>query len=365
MSKNKQLENIIKKYKNKTPFYLCDRNIIREQINKLQSAFSSYDNFELLYAVKANYSDAVLKEIFKLKIGAAVSSPEELKKVQKYGIKPISYVAPYTPKTIIQLAKNNKIELNYNNYSELQNNQINNSGIRINPEVGWSFIKDFRAGAKDSQFGISYKYVTDFDLSMVTRLHMHTSSDSYKINIFILGLKRLLAIASKLPKVNTINIGGGIAVPLEITEKDFNIKKYALEIIKVVKKFNKQYNRNVKIQIEPGSYIVRPSTYYISKVKAIEKKNNNITYYYLDGTKHHLKGLVNIQKLNFITKSNKKTNAKIFGCTCQRSDIIYNNSKIPNLKIDDLVVIPMTGAYCLVQSDNFHLLQKPNKYYFN
>lgn len=338
--------------------------MIREQIDKIKSAFSAYKNFELFYAVKANYSDIVLREVKKANIGVAVSSWGELEKIQKYFFGAISFTAPYVPKNVLQSVKRGGIELNYNNYSELQNNPVSNCGIRINPEIGWSYLKDYLAGALGSQFGISHRDAVSLDLSMVTRLHMHTSSDSYRIDVFISGLKRLLKVAALFPNINTINIGGGIAVPIGATEGDFDIDLYATRVIDLFNKFYKRYNRNLKIQMEPGNYIVRPSTFYVCRIMAVDKKNNDL-YYFTDGTKHHLKGLSKIQKINFLTKANKKTSAKILGCTCQRSDVIYDGVGVPELSIGDLVIVPMTGAYCLVQGDDFHLLKRPGEYCFN
>ncbi|EFK96101.1 Diaminopimelate decarboxylase [sediment metagenome] len=364
MSNQKQLNDAIQKHKNKTPFYLCDKGIISEQIKKIQVAFSTYKNFELLYAIKANYSDIVLEEIKKTNIGVAVSSLNELKKVLQYNFKTISYTAPYISKEVLSLAIKNKVEINYNNFSDFQDSKIKNAGVRLNPEIGWSYFKDFSAGVIGSQFGISWKEALNLDLSQVTRLHMHTSSDSYNISFFIQGLKRLLKIAVKYPNISTINIGGGIATPIGRDEKEFDIKLYATEIIELIELFNKKHQRNLRIQIEPGNYIVRPSIYYVCKIQAMDKKNNSLCYY-TDGTKHHLRGIFNIQKINFITKSKEKSKAKIFGCTCQRADVIYDDLEIPKLVVGDLAVIPMTGAYCLVQSDNFHLLDKPYEFSFN
>jgi len=359
----KELSKIILNHKKHTPFYIYDQDVISKQIKKIRSAFSDYQNFELLYAIKANYSDIVLEEIKKAKIGIAVSSLGELKKVRKNKIKIISYTAPFIPKEVVQMARKNKVEINFNNYSELVDSHLDNVGARINPEVGWSYFKDYQAGSRSSQFGIPYKEALKMNLSQVSRLHMHTSSDSYQIDVFIEGLKRLLLVAEKFPRITTINLGGGMAVPIGKNGKEFDVRLYARKIIALIREFNKRNGRNLKIQIEPGNYIVRPAGYYISKVMAVEKKNGKI-FYFIDGTKHHLKGLANVEKIDFVTRASKETKASIIGCTCQRSDVFIDYAKIPILNIGDLVIVSMAGAYCLVQSDNFHLLDKPKEFGF-
>ncbi len=348
--------NQIKKRKLETPFFIYDADIIKKQINKIRNAFKNYQNFQLYYPVKANNSDVVLEEIRKKELDVAVSSLEELKLVLGYGFENISYAAPFVPKEVIQLVATNNIEINYNDFDS------NNVGLRLNPEIGWSYFKDYAASARHSQFGVPVEEI-DFDLKKITRLHMHTSSDSYRIDIFLKALKKILKVANFCPNIETINIGGGIATPIQKDDKEFDIVNFGKSVIKIVEKFNKQNNKIIKIQFEPGNYIVRPAGYYVCSVMAKAKKYGRY-YYYTNGTKHHLRGLNNIEKYQFFRKNKIKNLSVIVGASCQRSDMLIKDARIPELKIGDLVLIPMAGAYCAVQADNFHLIPKPREYKF-
>ncbi len=339
-----------------TPAFIYDMLIIEEQINAIINAFKKYKNFELFYSIKANYHTEILKLVKKLNLGASVSSEEELQRAKKIGFKKISYTAPYTPHNI---STNKFIEINFNNFSEITTEQ--NVGLRVNPLIGWSYLQNTCTANIESQFGIPINKVKKMNLSNIIRLHMHTSSDSYKIDIFTTALKRVLEVIKLNPQIKTINIGGGIAVPIGKNEKEFNISLFAQEIIAELKKFNLLYNRDLKLQFEPGNYIVRPSGQYICKIIAKEEKFNKI-YYFTDGTKHHLKGINTITKIiTRDTPANKKS-GYIVGKTCQRGDIIFKGI-LPELNVGDIITIPNTGAYCFVQADNFHLIPKPKNYF--
>jgi diaminopimelate decarboxylase len=346
----------------KTPCFVYDKNIVHSQIDKILNAFNKYKNFQLFFSIKANNSEIILKEIKKRHLGISVSSIEELEKAKKQNIKKISYTSPLITKRIVNILRKNNSEINFNNITDFDKFGINGDGLRINPEIGWSYLKDYQASSKRSQFGIPINEIDSPNLYKIERLHFHSSSDSYKIDIFIEGLKRILNVAHKFPNLSTINIGGGIAVPILKNDKEFNIKKYAKKVVQTIKEFNKKNKKNIIIQFEPGNYIIRPAGYYVCRLLSKEKKSNLI-YYFSDGTRHHFKGISRVERFFFDKKNNlPKKMGIIVGKTCQRSDVLIEKQEIPILDIGNFLVIPETGAYCIVQSDNFHLFKKPKEY---
>lgn len=355
-----EIVNFIKTGERETPYFLYDLQSVRSQIESIKKAFSSYENFQLFYAVKANSSELILKEIKKQDIGIAASSLQELRLAKKLKFRKISYTAPFVVENEIP----SEVELNFNNLSELKNSGRKNIGLRINPEIGWSFVKAYCAGEKGSQLGIPYDEAMQADLSKISRLHMHTSSDCYDVNIFISALERILKIAEKFSNINTINIGGGIAVPILKNDELFDINSFAEKIIEKLNRFNIKNKRKLLLQMEPGNYIVRQAGYYICKVFSADKKGET-QFFFANGTMHHLRGLSMIEKIDFISNAKKTGSGALCGCTCQRSDIIYQSQKMPSLRTGDLAVVSATGAYCMTQADNFHLLEKPKEYFLN
>ncbi len=331
-----------------------DLNVVERQARKILEAFKIYDNFDLFYSMKANNSDEIVKVLCRKGLGASVSSEAELSKAIDLGFDSISYTAPYIPRSVL---KNRNVEVNFNNYSEKKD--YKKAGLRINVLIGWSYLPGTAASGEDSQFGVPIHELNSLDLSDVSRLHMHTSSDSYKIDLFLSALRNLLKIMKENPQIKTINIGGGVAVPIAQEDNEFDIKKFAKKIVGEINKFNSKFDRNVRLQFEPGNYLVRPSGKYICKIMAKEKKFGQI-YYFTNGTKHHIKGINRIVRISLMNEHDNKELEKsvVVGRTCQRSDILFEGS-LPELDIGDLISIPNVGAYCSVQSDSFHLLQKP------
>lgn len=353
----------------KTPFFLYDLNKIREKIKKIKKAFEFYDNFELFYAVKANNNYKILKEFINENVGLHVSSKEELELAILLKSKKISFTAPIITKEIIDLSKNFDFEINLNNQNDLiffdNNNLLNlKLGFRINPLFGWSYNNGTMAGGINSQFGIPLKEIKSDYLKKIVRLHCHTSSDCFKQNIFIKQLNVLLEIIKSNKNINTINIGGGIGVPITKDEEEFYIDNFANKIIAILNRFNKENKTHIKLQMELGNFLVRESGKYVCEIIQIEEKFKK-NFIYTNGTKHHLRG-INPDEVIF-SSDNKNENFKksiIVGCTCQRNDIILDDFFIfNNVKIGDEITILNVGAYCFSQANKFHLIGKPKEYF--
>lgn len=348
-----------------TPFFLYNIQTLRRQINIVKNCFASYKNFELYFAMKANNNKVILREIIKNGLGLHVSTIQELKLAQSLKCKKISYTAPIIKEEIIQLQKIDNFEINLNNKSDfnLLPSDIKNIGIRINPLIGWSETKKTKAGGKFSQFGIPIDELDTKILQKITGLHCHTSSDSFKQSIYINQLKKLLKLAKKNKRITSINIGGGIGVPIWKNEKIFNMPEFSEKIIKTLNDFNKNNSTPIKLKLEIGNYLVRESGLYICKVIQTEKKFGR-KFIFTNGTTHHLRGICP-DSANYITGSKKTESSTIIGCTCQRDDILFKSENIPFLKKNDLILISNTGAYCSSQADNFHLIPKPKEYFNN
>lgn len=349
-----------------TPFFSYDLNKVREKIEKIKKAFSSYKNFELFYAVKANNNHKILKEFINNDVGLHVSSKEELDLAILLKSKKISFTSPIITKEIVDISKKINFEINLNNKNDLNYFDSNfykyRLGFRINPLFGWSYGKETKAGGVNSQFGIPLNEITFDYFKKIVRLHCHTSSDCFKQNVFIKQLKILLEIVKFNKNINTINIGGGIAVPITEEETDFCIEDFASKIIAILNKFNKENKTLIKLQIELGNFLVRESGVYTCEIIQIEKKFEK-TFIYTNGTKHHLRGIMP-DRVIFPLRNNNNVKSIIVGCTCQRGDIILDDFFISNeLKIGDKIKILNTGAYYYSQSDNFHLINKPKEYF--
>ena len=150
------ISNITKKYK--TPIYCYSLDKIKENINNLKSSFKKANPL-ICYAVKANSSLGILKEIKKNDLGADVVSGGELMKVLKAGINPKKIVFSGVGKISeeIEYAINRNILLiNAESKNEiLEIEKISNKkkrivdvGIRLNPNTDAKTLNQISTGKR-------------------------------------------------------------------------------------------------------------------------------------------------------------------------------------------------------------------------
>jgi diaminopimelate decarboxylase len=49
----------------------------------------------------------------------------------------------------------------------------------------------------------------------------------------------------------------------------------------------------------------------------------------------------------------------IAGKYCESGDVLIDDALLPELEVDDLLAVPMTGAYCLAMASNYNLAPRP------
>ena len=158
-------------------------------------------------------------------------------------------------------------------------------------------------------------------------------------------------------KFEYVDLGGGMGISYEDTNKKLNYEKYNLAIKKFLK------NNKSKIIFEPGRSIVGNIGSLISKVIYI-KENEKKDFVILDAAMNDLMrpalyGAIHrtipVLKTNQISK-------KIYdfvGPICESTDKFATLKKFQKLKEKDLIVMCDVGAYGMSLSSNYNVRPKP------
>jgi ornithine decarboxylase len=48
------------------------------------------------------------------------------------------------------------------------------------------------------------------------------------------------------------------------------------------------------------------------------------------------------------------------GPTCDSFDVMYDGLMIPDHQVGDMIIFPLTGAYCAVSGSDFNSLKRPD-----
>ncbi len=249
-------------------------------------------------------------------------------------------------------------------------------GVRVNLDIK----VDAHFDKKYNHFGFDEEELSKIGkIRNLSMLHYHISTQNEKIEGFIKPLKRAVVLYSKLrqhnPNLDTINFGGGMAVPYEKRKKMFSVKNLVHKIIKTVKRESDKLGiKHPNLVCEWGSYFTAPSQITIFKIlceKTIFKKADT-KWYFIDGSFiTHLTDTWSPvrHKWHFTTANNLNSRRlqKVWlaGSTCDSDDRYTasgNYVLLPKLSEDapELYLVAFdTGSYQDTFENNHCLLSRP------
>ena len=372
-------EKIAKKYG--TPSYCYSYSKLKNNILNFKQNFQNLDPL-ICFAVKSNPNLYLLKEIKKFGLGADVVSIGELMRAIKAGINPKKIVFSGVGKTEeeIKYAINKKILLiNTESESEVKNiEKISKTirkkidiGIRLNPNTDAKTLSQISTGKKENKFGVDekkflhlVKYVKSSNNLNLRCLSVHIGSQILSHKPYEKMLKVLDRVIKKSNfQFDFIDLGGGMGIDYDGTNKRLNLKKYSIAI----RKFTKKHKS--KIIFEPGRSIIGNTGIMLAKVTYI-KENSSKDFIILDAAMNDLMrpALYNAKhRILPLNKKNQKSKKRyeFVGPICESTDKFLDVNKFQKLNEKDFIAICDTGAYGMSLSSNYNMRPKAPEIFIN
>ena len=364
-----------KKYS--TPLYCYSFKKIKENIINFKRNFKEIKPL-ICFSVKANPNRMLLKEIGKLGLGADVVSVGELIRAIKSGIKSNKIVFSGVGKKTneIKFAIEKKILLiNAESKSEIleieriakSKKKVVNVGIRLNPNTDAKTLSQISTGKKENKFGVSeknflnlVKYIKNSNFLNLKCLSVHIGSQIINQKPYEKML-RVIERVIKKTKFNFeyIDLGGGMGIDYEKSNRVLNLKEYSSNIQKFLKK------NKCKIIFEPGRTIVANAGYLLSKVIYI-KEGDKKDFIIIDAAMNDLMrpALYNAKHLIVPVEKKRTKSNKLYefvGPICESTDKFSTVKQFQKLNEKDLIVICDVGAYGMSLSSNYNLRPKPTE----
>ncbi len=367
------IENIAKQYK--TPTYCYSYKQLKKNIENFKKNFKSFSPL-ICFSVKSNTNINLIKEIGKLGLGADVVSMGELMIAIKAGIRPKKIVFSGVGKTSNEISyavDKNILLINAESVSEIKEiEKIAKSkkkkvhvGIRLNPNTDAKTLKQISTGKKENKFGVNektfcelVKYCKGSKNIILKCLSVHIGSQILDHRPYEKMLRILGKILNKVNhKFEFIDLGGGMGISYNNSDKKLNYKRYNIAIKKFLK------NNKSKIIFEPGRSIIGDTGTLVSKVIYIKKsgrKNfviinaamNDFMRPALYGASHKM--LPSVKK-----NTNSKKTYEVVGPICESTDKFTTLKSFQELEENDFIVICDVGAYGMSLSSNYNLRPKP------
>jgi len=266
-----------------TPLYVYDPQRLAANVDRLQAALGRAGvRHRVHYALKANRHPAYLSRLGALgSVGIDACSPQEVSLALGAGWKPeeISYTGTNLSDRDLDVILAQPVILNLDSLSAIR--RVGRRapgraiGLRINPQVGTGYSAQLTyAGEKPTKFGIyPDRFAEALDLARqygleVRGLHFHIGSGWLRsgLETFLEALRRGADLARRVPGIEYFNVGGGLGIPLQQSDRGVDLDAYAQGIARHLGPLR------VTVFVEPGDFLVKDAAILLVEVVTVEDK---------------------------------------------------------------------------------------------
>ena len=364
-----------------TPTYVYDAATIEARIAEL-SAFDV-----VRYAQKANSNLAVLDLV--RRAGAlvdAVSAGEIHRAIAAgYAVSgapaPIVYTADVFDRESLDVISEYGIPVNCGSTDMLAQYGERTPGgevtLRVNPGFGHGHSKKTNTGGEHSKHGIwheelprALELAAQHELR-VSGLHLHIGSgaDLEHLALVAGAAEKLAAVVGS--SLRTLSAGGGLPVPYRAGDVRPNIGAYFQIWDAARKRLGAKLGHALRLELEPGRYIVAESGFLIAEVRAV-KQIASRTFVLLDAGFNALARPVMYGAYHPMSLApsddapRPEREVVVGGPLCESGDIftqdeggVVRTQRLPEARVGDFVVIECAGAYGFAMSSNYNSKPRP------
>jgi diaminopimelate decarboxylase len=368
-----------------SPVYVYDKSTILTRCQSLLSAVT-YPKKKILYAMKANSNQAVVKTILGAGLGLDCVSLGEVIFALKLGADRILYtnnnVADTEFNAVVKLSKDTgKIWINCDSLQRLNDLPEGSSCfVRINGPVGGGHHDHVITCGPDSKFGIPWEQVPEILTTVANRklklvgVHQHIGSGIREVERFGQAMDVLLTVLRKhkLPDLEYVNFGGGVGVPYRPTEKPIDLKQFGTMLSQKFSEFCKEAGRDLTLMLEPGRFPIAEAGYLVAKVNTIKETPYGKTFVGVDSGFNHLVRPTMYGSYHHITNLNnpdgKKKSYYVAGNICESGDIFTRGDgddnhaaprELPEVRRGDLLALHNGGAYGYCMASEYNMRPRP------
>jgi diaminopimelate decarboxylase len=349
-----------------TPAYVYAEDDMRARARSFLEAFGARtDHFEVIYASKAFPCTTTYRLFAEEGLSADVASGGELHLALAGGMAPER----------LYMHGNNKspAELDYaiesgighivvDSFQEIERLRGRHQRVllRVTPGIEPSTHRFIQTGQVDSKFGFQLDEVdravqacADAGLELCG-MHAHIGSQIVDVEIFG-RLGELLAGMGDWP---LLNLGGGLGIAYTAEDDPPSIEDYVDQLVR-------HAPEGVTVLCEPGRALVGNAGVTIYRVGTIKRIPGVRTYVAVDGGMSD-----NMRPMLYGARYEAEIADRfaagvggelctIAGMHCESGDVLVRDVELNDPHVDDVLVIPATGAYSHAMANNYNAVPRP------
>ena len=362
------LETIVTNFA--TPTYVYALDVLENNLAELRRHFPKAD---LHYALKANPSGSLLKEMAALNLGAEVITLGELQRAVHAGIPRLILGGPAQSPQLIQAALANGVrQVSLDSLSQLASWQNVawpedlSFFVRVNPALDPQTHAHLATGAVTSKFGMTSseaieaaEQILKRDAKHLAGFHIHAGSQIHALDVYDDIFKCLRPLYERFAPqgAKALNLGGGFIVSGD-GSKQFDFNGLRQKVEPFIDKFG------LELTLEPGRFLTANAGVLLTQVLHIKDHRSvggnlhiicdagmaDLIRPALYGAEHPMYVLGNKD-----TEQNAEENIvmDIDGPLCENADRLAEQKQFSEVSQGDILVVEQAGAYGLTMASNY------------
>ena len=241
--------------------------------------------------------------------------------------------------------------------------------LRITPGVYVHTHEYISTGQDDSKFGFNLGngdarraavIASSSEKMHFVGIHCHIGSNVFAVENFTHAARLMVDLANELG-VDEVTFGGGLGVAYVGDERAPTITEWSRHLLEAAAGLRKP----TKVFVEPGRSIVASAAVTVYRVGTIKEIPGVRTYVSVDGgmsdnPRPVLYGSGYEAFVPTRADAERTKSVRIVGKHCESGDILIAETEVPaDLKVGDLLVTPVTGAYGHSMGSNYNKVTRP------
>jgi diaminopimelate decarboxylase len=360
-----------------TPTYVYDAAMIRRRIADLAA-------FDVVrYAQKACSNLAILGLVRREGTLVDTVSAGEIRRALAAGYSPVGdpppivYTADIFDAESLDLCVEHNIHVNCGSPDMIDQLGGRAPGrsltLRVNPGFGHGHSQKTNTGGKQAKHGIWHEQIGQCveraarHRLTVAGLHVHIGSgtDLEHLSQVCGALER--AAAEVGPSLISVSVGGGLPTIYRATDSYVDLAAYFALCDAMRKRLQERFGHALRLEIEPGRYLVAESGYLVAEIRAVKRQDDN-TFYLLDAGFNNLARPIlygAYHPMSIVPADGDirrpEQDVIVGGPLCESGDIFTQEEggfvsirRLPEANVGDLLVIECAGAYGFVMGSNYN-----------
>ncbi|MEU2428329.1 diaminopimelate decarboxylase [Streptomyces sp. NPDC007861] len=356
-----------------TPAVVVDENTLRSRAREYVRAMAEHwPNSQIVFASKSFPCTAVVRVLVEEGLGVDVAGGGELVAALAAGADPAGLVVHGNAKTTEELAMavdagaGTIVVDNSDDIDRLE--RLVGDGeqrvlLRVIPEVDADTHEAMVTGKRGSKFGLSVPdavraaaRLRASDRLRLEGLHVHVGSQLLDTEPFRRAVEAVAAIG-ELGEHAVYDLGGGLGVRYTYDDRPPTVEEYVRTLTDAARE---HLPADARLVIEPGRSLVAEAAMTLYRVVTV--KQGPRTLVAVDGGMgDNLEPMLYGQRFEATVASRVGGGEEydLVGRHCESGDTLIRGVRLRSPQVDDVIAVPVTGAYCYSLSNNYNGARRP------